>query len=101
MSLNDMDAVPDFCWIWVGRRGGSAATPSPSYRSSIVHTKKSSGREATSTWQPVGGVGVGLVARFASFVLYTVDRSREDNVIMLHHFLKSGDLLDRHLSFAS
>lgn len=48
-----------------------------------------------------GGVGVGLVARFASFVLYTVDRSREDNVIMLHHFLKSGGLLDRHLSFAS
>ena len=70
-------------------------------RPHIQRRVQSSGREATSTWQPVGGVGVGLVARFASFVLYTVDRSREDNVIMLHHFLKSGDLLDRHLSFAS
>ncbi len=69
------------------------------HRSSTQRRVQSSGREATSTWQPVGGVG--LVARFASFVLHTVDRSREDNVIMLHHFLKSGDLLDRHLSFAS
>ena len=73
-------------------------------RPHIQRRVQSSGREATSTWQPVSGVGsvgVGLVARFASFVLYTVDRGREDNVIMLHHFLKSGDLLDRHLSFAS
>lgn len=70
-------------------------------RPHIQRRVQSSGREATSTCQPVGGVGVGLVARFASFVLHTVDRSREDNVIMLHHFLKSGDLLDRHLSFAS